>query len=637
MPLNEESLFAAALEKTSAERQAFLDDACAGQVALRERLERLLAADQRSSGILEHGPGADSLYAAAPEPALAAERVFAGRFKLREKLGEGGMGEVWVADQIEPVQRRVALKVVRAGFESGCMLARFEQERQALALFDHPNIAKVLDAGIDEAGRPYFAMELIKGVPITRYCDEAKLTPRQRLELFIPVCQAIQHAHQKGIIHRDLKPSNIIVGLYDGVAVPKVIDFGVAKATGPRLTEHSVYTEVGALIGTLEYMSPEQAEMNNVDIDTRSDIYSLGAVLYELLTGTVPFSRKDPQAAAFPEMLRMIKEVEPLRPSTRLTNSGKLANIAGARQTEPKKLIALVRGELDWIVLKALEKDRKRRYETANELGLDLQRYLADEPVVACPPSLAYRFRKLVRRHKGPMLAASLVFLALVGGMIGTTWNMMRATDAEEAARREANQKEAALKAAQQNEQEAREQLFQALLNQARAGRYSRQPGQRLDSLAALAKAARIRPDERLRDEAIAALALPDIRTVPGWRGTPPAPPRWPMGEAIAFGPGSTTGAPSAFAAFPRIRKSGSWSQGRSSEIVCNSAMTNDFSWPSPKIAAPFGCGASPTEGLCCKKKSETAVPMPSARTANAWPLTRTIRFSASTSKPSRK
>jgi eukaryotic-like serine/threonine-protein kinase len=448
--MNEESLFAAALEKqTPAERQAFLEAACAGQAALRQRLERLLAADGHAAGILERGPAADPLRTELPEPEFTTARVFAGRFKLREKLGEGGMGEVWVADQIEPVQRRVALKVVRADHDSARMLARFEQERQALALFDHPNIAKVLDAGIDDAGRPFFAMELIKGVPITKYCDDAKLTPRQRLELFVPVCQAVQHAHQKGVIHRDLKPSNILVGLYDGVAVPKVIDFGVAKATGPRLTEQSVYTEVGALIGTLEYMSPEQAEMNNLDIDTRTDIYSLGIVLYELLTGTVPFSRKEQQSVAFIEMLRIIKEVDPPRPSTRLTTSQTLETVAVARQTEPKKLIALVRGELDWIVLKSLEKDRKRRYETANELAADLQRYLADEPVAACPPSAGYRFRKLVRRNKGPVLAASLVFLALVGGIVGTSIGYFQAEQARSDAAKRA---EGELKAKQSAE-----------------------------------------------------------------------------------------------------------------------------------------------------------------------------------------
>src|SRR5438270_4187619 len=270
--MSDESIFAAALQQPpGAGRRAYLDEACGADAALRGRVERLLAADDRTAGILERGPDVSPTGAIPPAPPLAPGRPFAGRFKLRQKLGEGGMGEVWVADQAEPVQRRVAIKVVRPGLDSDRMLARFDQERQALALMDHPNIARVLDAGVAD-GRPYFVMELIKGVPITQYCDEAKLSPRQRLQLFIPVCQAVQHAHQKGIIHRDLKPSNILVALYDGRPVPKVIDFGVAKATGPRLTEQSIYTEVGSLIGTLEYMSPEQAELNNFDIDTRSDI-----------------------------------------------------------------------------------------------------------------------------------------------------------------------------------------------------------------------------------------------------------------------------------------------------------------------------------------------------------------------------
>jgi WD40 repeat protein/serine/threonine protein kinase len=433
--MNEESLFAAALNKpTGAERRAFLDQACAGDAALRQRVEQLLAADQQSAGILEHGPDDVAQQTRPSEPSLAADRLFADRFKLRQKLGEGGMGEVWVADQTEPVQRRVALKVVRPGLDSARMLARFEQERQALALMDHPNIAKVLDAGVTE-GRPYFVMELIKGVSITQYCDEAKLSPRARLEMFVPVCQAVQHAHQKGIIHRDLKPSNILVALYDGRPVPKVIDFGVAKATGPRLTEHSVYTEVGSLIGTLEYMSPEQAELNNLDIDTRSDIYALGAILYELLTGSVPFSRKELQAAAFTEMLRIIKEVEPPRPSTRLSGSGTLPSVAARRHTEPHKLIALIRGELDWIVIKCLEKDRGRRYQSANGLAQDLERYLANEPVEACPPSAGYPLRKLAGKYRTPLRVASAFLLLLVLGVIVSMWLAIRATLAEQAAR----------------------------------------------------------------------------------------------------------------------------------------------------------------------------------------------------------
>jgi WD40 repeat protein len=528
--MNEESLFAAALDKpTAAERQAFLDEACAGDVRLRQRVEKLLAADEHARGILDSGEAAATLLGVyQPEPHLAAGQVFSGRFKLRQKLGEGSMGEVWLADQAEPVQRRVALKVIRLGLCSDRLMARFGQEQQALALMDHSNIAKVHDAGV-AGGRPFFVMELIQGVPITKYCDEAGLSVRERVALFLPVCNAVQHAHQKGIIHRDLKPSNILVGLYDGKPVPKVIDFGVSKATGPRLSEQSASTEVGTLVGTLEYMSPEQAELNNLDIDTRSDVYSLGVLLYELLTGTVPFPRERLRAISFPEMLRIIKEVEPAKPSTRRSGQETLPGVAAEGQTEPKYRATQLRGELDWIVMKCLEKAPERRYETANELALDLRRYLADEPVLAGPPSAGYRLLKFLRRNQGSVLAASLVLVVLVGGIIGTTWGMIRATDARCIAMHESAEKETALitaqqseRAAQRSERDAKDQLFLALLNRARAGRFSRQMGQRLDSLAAVAKAARIQPDERLRDEAIAALALPDVRRVPGWRSAPP-------------------------------------------------------------------------------------------------------------------
>jgi serine/threonine protein kinase/WD40 repeat protein len=365
---------------------------------------------------------------------LSPGTVFAGRYKIREKLPGGGMGDVYVADQAEPVQRRVVIKVIKPELASYRLLARFEQERQALAVMDHPNIAKVLDAGIETHGRPsggistpYFVMELIKGVPITKYCDEAKLTPKQRLDLFIPVCQAVQHAHQKGIIHRDLKPSNILVGLYDGRPVPKVIDFGVAKVTGWKLTDQSIYTELGAIIGTFEYMSPEQAELDNLDIDTRSDIYALGVVLYELLTGTVPFSRKELKVAGIAEMLRIIKEVEPQKPSTRLSGSDSLPSIAASRQMEPKKLALLLRNDLDWIVMKALEKDRSRRYDTANAFAMDVQNYLTDEPVLAGPPSAGYRLRKFIKRKKGQVMAGALVFLALVVGTTAASLGMVEA------------------------------------------------------------------------------------------------------------------------------------------------------------------------------------------------------------------
>src|SRR5437660_9901636 len=324
------------------------------------------------------------------------------------------MGTVGMAQQTAPVKRLVAVKLIKAGMDSRQVLARFEAERQALALMDHPNIARVLDAGTTGAGRPYFVMDLVKGVPITKYCDEHHLTPRQRLELFIPVCQAIQHAHQKGVIHRDLKPSNVLVALYDGRPVPKVIDFGVAKAAGQSLTEKTLVTAFGAIVGTLEYMSPEQAEINQRDIDTRSDIYSLGVLLYELLAGSPPFTRQELEKAGMLEMLRVIREQEPSKPSTKLSTAEGLPTLAANRGTEPAKLTRLVRGELDWIVMTCLEKDRNRRYDTANGFAMDVQRYLADEPVLACPPSVGYRFRKFARRHRRALLTASVVALAVV-------------------------------------------------------------------------------------------------------------------------------------------------------------------------------------------------------------------------------
>jgi serine/threonine protein kinase/tetratricopeptide (TPR) repeat protein len=450
--MNEESLFVAALDKVTAdERRAFLDEACGADTALRQRVAQLLAADDAAGGILDRGPDGVARTTANLEPRLAAGRLFAGRFRLGRKIGEGGMGEVWDADQIEPVERRVALKLVRAGLDSACLLARFDQERQALALMDHPNIAKVFDAGVAD-GRPYFVMELIQGRPITEYCDAARLTLRERLELFLPVCHAVQHAHQKGIIHRDLKPTNILVARYDGRPVPKVIDFGVAKATGPRLSTPSVHTEVGSLIGTLEYMSPEQADLNNVDIDTRSDIYALGAILYELLTGGVPFSPQEQQADPFSEMLRRIKEVDPPLPSAKLSGSETLPSVAAVRQTEPQKLTALLRGELDWIVMKCLEKDRTRRYETADGLALDVERYLRDEPVLAGPPSRSYRLRKFARRHARELTAALAFVLLLVTAVLTLAVGLI-------AVNRERQEKVAALEAEGERRQEARRAL----------------------------------------------------------------------------------------------------------------------------------------------------------------------------------
>jgi serine/threonine protein kinase/WD40 repeat protein len=437
-----------------------------------------------------------------------------------QQIGEGGMGVVWMAEQSQPVQRKVALKVIKPGMDSRQVIARFEAERQALAIMDHVSIARVFDGGTTESGRPYFVMELVHGVPITQYCDESHLTPRERLELFVPVCLAIQHAHQKGIIHRDIKPSNVLVTLYDGKPVPKVIDFGVAKATEQKLTERTLFTQYGTMVGTFEYMSPEQAEMSALGVDTRSDIYSLGVLLYELLTGNTPLTHKRMKEAAYAEILRMIKEEEPPRPSKRLSDSGKaLASISARRQTEPAKLTRLVRGELDWIVMKTLEKDRNRRYETASAIAADVQRYLADEPVQACPPSASYRMRKFVRRHKGPVLAASLLIVALVGGIIGTTWGMLRATDAEAVAVNETTQKETALLASRQSEREKSVQLWRALVAQARANRLSRRAGQRFESLETLRRATQLAralklPAEsfhELRNAVIATLAVPDL------------------------------------------------------------------------------------------------------------------------------
>ncbi len=371
-----------------------------------------------------------------------------------------------MAQQTQPVKRLVAVKLIKAGMDSKQVIARFEAERQALALMDHPNIARVLDAGTTGAGRPYFVMDLVKGVPITRYCDEHRLTPRQRLELFIPICQAVQHAHQKGIIHRDLKPSNVVVAAYDGKPVPKVIDFGVAKAAGQSLTDKTLVTGFGNIVGTLEYMSPEQAEINQLDIDTRSDIYALGVLLYELLAGSPPFSRKELTQAGMLEMLRVIREQEPSKPSTKLSTAEGLPTLAANRGTEPAKLAKLVRGELDWIVMKALDKDRNRRYETANGFAMDLQRYLADEPVLACPPSAAYRLRKFVRRHKRPVLAGVFIFLALVAGVVGTTYGLIRAEQQRlvvENQRNELAERNRALQAAREHERLLNERARQAI------------------------------------------------------------------------------------------------------------------------------------------------------------------------------
>jgi serine/threonine protein kinase len=412
------SIFLAALERAVDQWPAFLAEACGTNAELRTRVEQLLHAHQ-AMGSIHGGAAAAPVATIAEQPAREGPGVSIGPYKLLEALGEGGMGSVWMAQQTEPVKRLVALKLIKAGMDTRQVIARFEAERQALALMDHVNIARVLDAGATSAGLPYFVMDLVKGVPITRYCDEHHLTPRQRLELFIPVCSAVQHAHQKGIIHRDLKPSNVLVALYDDRPVPKVIDFGVAKATGAALTEHTLNTGFGAVVGTVEYMSPEQASFNQLDLDTRSDVYALGVLLYELLTGSPPFSCRELEKIGMLEMLRVIREQEPSKPSSRLSTADGLPTLAANRGTEPARLTRLVRGELDWIVMKALDKDRSRRYETAIGLALDLERHLHDEPVQACPPSAWYRFRKFARRNKGKLVVAAGLILALAG-MAGT-------------------------------------------------------------------------------------------------------------------------------------------------------------------------------------------------------------------------
>jgi serine/threonine protein kinase/tetratricopeptide (TPR) repeat protein len=460
------SLLGEAVELSSPEeRAAFLDQACAGDPGKRARVEALLRAYEAAGNFLGgNRPSPGPVEVDEELPINERPGTVIGPYKLMEQIGEGGMGLVFVAEQQHPVRRKVALKVIKPGMDTRQVIARFEAERQALALMDHPNIAKVLDGGATDSGRPYFVMELVKGVLITEYCDQNQVPIRGRLELFSHVCEALQHAHQKGIIHRDIKPSNVLVASHDGKPVVRVIDFGVAKAIGRQLTDTTVYTQFAQLIGTPLYMSPEQAGESSLDIDTRSDIYSLGVLLYELLTGTTPFDKERLHQVGYDEMRRIIREEEPPRPSTRISTlvgrvertpltppagdtsctssvlhtSYDVVTIASQRKSDPKRLSQLFRGELDWIVMKALEKDRNRRYETASAFVADVQRYLQDEPVLAYPPSASYRVRKFVRRNKGPVTAAAVVLLALSGGIVGTTWQAVRAT-------RERNDKETAL------------------------------------------------------------------------------------------------------------------------------------------------------------------------------------------------
>ncbi len=443
--MTEHDIFTAAIKLTGDPRSAFLAAACGQDARLREQVEALLRAHDESGGILPRQSDQRLKDQRLEATQLAVSQaatgtMIGGRYKLIEAIGEGGMGTVWLAEQREPVRRKVAVKLVKAGMDSKSVLARFEAERQALAMMDHPNIAKVFDGGMTEQGRPYFVMEFVKGVPLTEYCDQARLSLKERLNLFVSVCQAVQHAHQKGIIHRDLKPSNILICLYDGKPVPKVIDFGLAKAMHQSLTDQSLHTAFGMMVGTPLYMSPEQAEHNNLDVDTRTDIYSLGVILYELLTGSTPLERQQLKDAAFNEILRLIKEVEPQKPSTRLSGSASLPSVAAQRSIDPRHLQRSLVGELDWIVMKTLEKERSRRYETANGLARDIERFLNDEAVEACPPSTAYRLKKFLRKHKGKAIAAGAVLLALVLGIIGTGWGLVRAEAAKAAANRSAEQ-----------------------------------------------------------------------------------------------------------------------------------------------------------------------------------------------------
>lgn len=419
--LDEEKIFHIARGITSGElREDYLVQICAGDAALRERVDALLDAFEKEQSLLKSNVAVEATASFSGNGEAVGEHI--GRYKLLQMIGEGGFGVVYLAEQSRPVRRKVAVKIIKPGMDTRAVVARFEAERQALALMDHPNIAKVFDGGSTDAGRPYFVMELVKGVPITDFCDENKFTLKQRLELFATVCQAIQHAHQKGIIHRDIKPSNVLVTLHDGVPVPKVIDFGISKAISQQLTEKTLFTAHGQMIGTPQYMSPEQAEMSGLDIDTRSDIYSLGILLYELLTGCTPLDPVKIRQTAYADLQRMIREDEPLQPSRRYSTMGKQsAAIATKRQTDPRKLGGLLRGELDLIVMKSLEKDRNRRYDSATEFADDVQRFLKGDSVQACPPSASYRFRKFARKNRSLLITGSVITTILLVSTISSS------------------------------------------------------------------------------------------------------------------------------------------------------------------------------------------------------------------------
>ena len=450
-------IFIAALEKNTPEEQAeFLDEACGDDEKVRMKVEELLRSHNGAGEFLKGAAlGSEIVY---DESALSESAgTVIGRYKLLERIGEGGMAVVYMAEQEAPIRRKVALKIIKLGMDTKQVIGRFDLERQALAMMDHPNIAKVHDAGATETGRPYFVMELVKGVSITEYCDKNKLSTKERLDLFIQVCHAVQHAHQKGIIHRDIKPTNIMVTMHDGKAVPKVIDFGIAKATKQRLTEKTLFTRYAQMIGTPAYMSPEQAEWGGLDVDTRTDIYSLGVLLYELLTGSTPFDAQALREAGYSRMQEIIREEEPTKPSTKLDTLGEtLSEVAGQRKVSPEVLRRQIRGDLDWIVMKTLEKDRTRRYETVNELQMDVNRHLSSEPVMAAAPSVSYRLRKFVRRNRVSIITGSIVVGALIIGTLVSTIGFIQAKRQRELA-------EANLRTAVSQRQRAKDNFLMSL------------------------------------------------------------------------------------------------------------------------------------------------------------------------------
>jgi serine/threonine protein kinase len=451
-------LFMAAVALSPEGRARYLAEACGDSAEVRAEVERLLLADGEPDRLLEPPPRETTISFPAPELGT----VIAGRYTLTKVIGEGGMGTVYRATQTEPVKRQVALKLIKSGMDSKMVLARFDAERQALAIMDHPHIARVYDGGSTAEGQPFFVMELVEGVPLTHYCDSRRMPVEERLRLFVSVCQAVQHAHQKGVIHRDLKPWNVLVTEVDGRPMPKIIDFGVAKAVEQKLTDLS-FSDVGAIVGTPAYMSPEQADPDSMDIDTRADIYSLGIMLYELLTGSPPIDSSQFRRGAVLEVLRMVREVEPPRPSTKVSTVEALPSIAANRGVEPARLSRLMQGELDWVVMKAIEKDRARRYDTASGLARDIERYLADEMVEARPPSASYRLRKFVRRNRSQVLAGALVVAALLVGVVGTSIGMVQARRAAALEGLAKSEAEAARKVAEQSAQVAGSQATLAL------------------------------------------------------------------------------------------------------------------------------------------------------------------------------